>query len=111
MMATKDSTVNRWLELSFRVYSALVYAFLYLPILIVVIFSFNDSKSVQSWAGFTVDWYAKAWQDPSIQSGLRNSFIVASLNMTMAVVLGTLLAIGLKKAPKLLVGIFIAVMY
>lgn len=111
MMAKQDSTVNRWLELSFRVYSTLVYAFLYLPILIVVIFSFNDSKSVQAWARFTTDWYAKAWQDPSIQSGLRNSFIVASLNMTLAVILGTLLAIGLKKAPKLLVGIFIAIMY
>lgn len=111
MIGAKTSTTNRWLELGFRVYAALVYVFLYLPILIVVFFSFNDSKSVHSWAGFTTDWYAKAWQDASIQSGLRNSLIVATLNMAMAVVLGTLLAIGLRKSPRVLVGIFIAVMY
>jgi spermidine/putrescine transport system permease protein len=111
MSSAHSSTVNRWLELGFRVYSALVYVFLYLPILVVVIFSFNDSRSVHSWAGFTTDWYLKAWQDASIQSGLRNSLIVASLNMTMAVILGTLLALGLRKSPRVLVGIFIAVMY
>ncbi|RIK31011.1 MAG: spermidine/putrescine ABC transporter permease [Chloroflexi bacterium] len=102
---------NRALELAFRVYAALVYVFLYLPILIVVLFSFNDSKSVQAWAGFTTNWYVTAWQDASIQSGLRNSLIVATLNMIVAVTLGTLLAIGLRKSPRILIAIFIAVMY
>ena len=102
---------NRLIELGFRVYSALVYAFLYLPILVVILFSFNNSKSVQAWAGFTTNWYITAWQDTSIQSGLRNSLIVATLNMTAAVVIGTLLALGLQRAPKVLIGIFIAVMY
>ncbi len=88
---------NRLVDLALRVYAGLMYAFLYLPILIVVLFSFNNSKSVQTWAGFTGDWYAKAWQDASIQSGLRNSLIVATLNMTCAVILGTLLALGLQK--------------
>ncbi len=102
---------NRIVDLALRVYAGLLYVFLYLPILIVVLFSFNNSKSVQTWAGFTTDWYAKAWQDASIQSGLRNSLIVATLNMACAVVLGTLLALGLKRSPRLLVGIFLAVMY
>jgi len=110
-MSAKPLNMNRMVDGAFRVYSALVYLFLYLPILIVVIFSFNNSRSVQSWAGFTTDWYLKAWQDASIQSGLRNSLIVATLNMLTAVVLGTLLAIGLRKSPKLLVAIFLAVMY
>lgn len=110
-MSGANQSTNRLLELAFRVYAGLVYVFLYLPILIVVIFSFNDSRSVHAWAGFTTDWYFKAWQDSSIQSGLRNSLIVAALNMTMAVTLGTLLALGLRKSPKVLVGIFIAVMY
>ena len=109
--ASLGTRVGRLIEIAFRVYAALVYLFLYLPILIVVLFSFNDSKSVQAWAGFTTDWYVKAWQDVSIQSGLRNSLIVATLNMTAAVILGTLLAIGLRKSPRLLITIFIAVMY
>lgn len=111
MMRAGHLTSNRLVEIGLRVYAALVYIFLYLPILIVVLFSFNNSRSVQSWAGFTTDWYIKAWQDASIQSGLRNSLIVASFNMLAAVILGTLLALGLRKSPKLLVGIFIAVMY
>jgi spermidine/putrescine transport system permease protein len=110
MNATYSSN-NRLLELAFRVYAVAAYVFLYLPILIVVVFAFNDSKSVQAWAGFTTNWFATAWQDTSIQSGLRNSLIVASSNMVLAVTLGTLLAIGLRKSPRLLVTIFIAVMY
>ncbi|TAH50019.1 MAG: ABC transporter permease [Chloroflexota bacterium] len=110
-MNTTYPSNNRLLEFAFRAYAVLAYVFLYLPILIVVLFAFNDSKSVQAWAGFTTNWFATAWQDTSIQSGLRNSLIVASLNMILAVTLGTLLAIGLRKSPRLLVGIFIAVMY
>lgn len=102
---------GRLIDLIFRVYTVLVYVFLYLPILVVVLFSFNDSRSVHAWAGFTGDWYVKAWQDASIQSGLRNSLIVATLNMLVAVTLGTLLALGLRKSPRVLVAIFIAVMY
>ncbi len=111
MNAGANSGVGRLIEIAFRGYAVLVYLFLYVPILVVVLFSFNDSRSVHAWAGFTLDWYARAWQDVSIQSGLRNSLIVATLNMISAVTLGTLLALGLRKSPQLLVGFFIAVMY
>jgi spermidine/putrescine transport system permease protein len=111
MTMTQPFGTGRLIEIGFRAYAALVYLFLYLPILIVIFFSFNNSRSVHSWAGFTMDWYVKAWQDTSIQSGLRNSLIVAGLNMLCAVTLGTLLALGLRKSPRLLVAIFIAVMY
>lgn len=107
---TRTST-NRTVDLAFRIYAVLAYLFLYLPILVVVIFSFNDSRYVESWNGFTTDWYARAWGDPNIQAGLRNSLIVAPLNMVLSVVLGTLLAIGLKKTPGALVALFLAVMY
>lgn len=111
MTAVPAANRNPWLEFGLRAYSGLMYVFLYLPILVVVIFSFNNSRSVQSWAGFTTDWYARAWQDAGIQSGLRNSLIVATLNMLAAVTLGTLLALGLRRAPRVLVGLFVAVMY
>lgn len=102
-----DSTVN-W---AFKIYSLLGYLFLYLPILVVVIFSFNDSRFVESWKGFTLDWYGRAWTDPNIQAGLRNSLIVAPFVMVLSVILGTLLAIGLKKTPGAIVALFLAVMY
>lgn len=102
---------NALVDTSFKIYAALCYVFLYLPILVVVIFSFNDSRFVEAWKGFTVDWYGRAWTDPNIQAGLRNSLIVAPIVMLCSVVLGTLLAIGLKKTPGAIVALFLAVMY
>ena len=107
----KGNSSNRMVDWAFRVYAAFCYIFLYLPILVVVVFSFNDSRYVEAWNGFTMNWYARAWTDPNIQSGLRNSLIVAPFNMILSVVLGTLLAIGLKKTPGVLVALFMAVMY
>lgn len=106
-MGSGDALVNN----GFKIYAALCYAFLYLPILVVVIFSFNDSRYVEAWNGFTLNWYGRAWTDPNILAGLRNSLIVAPFVMIISVVLGTLLAIGLKKTPGALVALFLAVMY
>lgn len=111
MSGTAQRRLNDTIEAGFRVYAVLVYAFLYLPILIVVIYSFNNSRSVQLWGGLTLDWYFKAWTDETIQSGLRNSLIVAPLTMIGAVTLGTLLALGLRKAPNWVVALLLAVMY
>lgn len=107
----KGNSGNRMVDWAFRVYAVMCYLFLYLPILVVVIFSFNDSRYVEAWNGFTTNWYTKAWTDPNIQAGLRNSLIVAPFNMILSVILGTLLAIGLKKTPGVLVALFMAVMY
>ncbi len=111
MIGSNERRTNRAVESGFRVYSALVYIFLYLPILVVVIFSFNDSRYVQAWVGFTTHWYADAWKDVNIQAGLRNSLIVGPLNMIVAVTIGTLLALGLRKTSRAWVALFLAVMY
>lgn len=107
----KSSTSNAAVEWGFKLYAVLCYLFLYLPILVVVIFSFNDSRYVEAWNGFTLSWYGRAWTDPNIQAGLRNSLIVAPFVMVLSVIIGTLLAIGLKKVPGAIVGLFLAVMY
>lgn len=107
----RTTSANSTVDWAFRIYAALCYSFLYLPILVVVIFSFNDSRYVEAWNGFTLNWYGRAWTDPNIQAGLRNSLIVAPFNMILSVILGTLLAIGLKKTPGALVALFLAVMY
>ena len=50
--------MNPWLQ---RAYAALVYGFLYVPLLVVAVFSFNDSKFSLAWHGFTLQWYSKLW--------------------------------------------------
>ena len=52
-------------------------AFLYIPIVAVVVFSFNAGRLITVWEGFSLDWYAKAFQNPDLQRAALNSMIVA----------------------------------
>lgn len=89
-----------WLvELWLRGQAALLYLFLYAPIAVVVIYSFNNSRRVTVWNGFTTNWYHVVWTDPIWGNALRISVTVASLNMVLAVTLGTLAALGMRRAP------------
>src|SRR5687768_6852155 len=63
--------------------------FLYLPIAILIVFSFNTSRLNVLWQGFTLDWYAAVWRDAVLVRSLRNSLIVAGASTVLAVVLGT----------------------
>ena len=78
-------------------YGILAFAFLYLPIVILVIFSFNDSRSVSKWSGFTIDWYGKMFQDGQIMLSIWNSLFLAIVSTIIATVLGTLAALGLER--------------
>ncbi len=71
------------------VWTGIVFAFFYLPIAIMVLFSFNESKLNIVWTGFTFDWYAALWQDRVLVRTLQNSLIVASVTTVLSVVLGT----------------------
>jgi spermidine/putrescine transport system permease protein len=73
------------------------YAFLYVPILVLIIFSFNDSKSVFKWAGFTIKWYLGLFHDPRIMGALKNSLIVAFASMIVSTVFGTMVSIALER--------------
>lgn len=75
----------------------LVYAFLHVPILVLVIFSFNASKYSVSWTGFTLQWYRALLERKDLLSGLKVSLIVGVLSTILATVLGTLLAIGMER--------------
>jgi spermidine/putrescine transport system permease protein len=70
-------------------------AFLYLPVLVLTVYSFNDSRFALAWEGFTLDWYVQALTNPEIGRALRNTLVVSSLSTLVAVVAGTLLGIGL----------------
>ena len=75
----------------------LTYAFLYTPIVVLVIMSFNASKLPFQWTGFSLRWYATLAGDEAILAGLRNTLIVAVGSTIIATILGTLLAIGLHR--------------
>lgn len=75
----------------------LTYVFLYVPIVIVVIMSFNASSNLFVWRGFSLQWYPAVFQNPAILEGLRNTLIVASGVTVLATVLGTLMAVGIHR--------------
>src|SRR4051812_40302869 len=81
-------------------YSALVYAFLLIPILVVVIYAFNDNRIVTVWEGFTTRWFGEALRDESITSAIGRSLRIAVASAIVATVFGTAAAIGLSKAPR-----------
>jgi spermidine/putrescine transport system permease protein len=74
-----------------------VYAFLHLPLLVLVAFSFNDSKFSASWVGFTLDWYYRLLERPDIMRGLKASLIVGGVSTVVSAVLGTLVALALAR--------------
>src|SRR4030095_12508275 len=78
------------MNLFFGDWTALVFAFLYIPIVLLVVFSFNDSDYNLAWEGFTTRWYAKMAADRVLVSSLKNSVIIASITTVVAVVIGTL---------------------
>jgi putrescine transport system permease protein len=72
-------------------------AFLYLPIVILVIYSFNDSRLVTVWGGWSLRWYAALLDDSALQEAAANSLLIALASATAATVLGTLAALTLTR--------------
>jgi spermidine/putrescine transport system permease protein len=77
------------LNWGFGVWTTLVFLFLYLPIAVLVVYSFNTSKLNIVWEGFTWQWYADVWDNVRITRALKNSLIVASFTTIASVVIGT----------------------
>ncbi len=77
-----------------RLSMALVFLFLYAPIFVLMVFSFNDSSSRTVWQGFTFDWYKELFQDSIILNSLYTTLLVALLSSAIATVAGTFAAIG-----------------
>ena len=82
------------------VWSALVYAFLYAPIVIVVIYSFNGGRQVLNWGGFSTKWFGEALADETITEPFRNSLVIAFGAAIVSCVLGTALALAVTKMPQ-----------
>ncbi len=86
--------MSRSASLFRRLSMALVFVFLYAPILVLIVFSFNDSSSRSVWAGFTLDWYRELLRDDLILDAFYTTLAVSVLAAVIATVAGTFAAIG-----------------
>jgi spermidine/putrescine transport system permease protein len=89
----------------------LAYLFLYAPIIILVIFSFNASRLNAVWQGFTLEWYRILLHDEMVHNAFKNSLIVATTSTLISTVLGTLTALAMERFRFKLRGLFDAILY
>ena len=83
-----------------RLYIFLILLFLYAPIIVLIVYSFNASKSRAVWQGFSLTWYQQLFTDSKILSALENTLLIALIASVVATVLGTFAAIGIMKMKK-----------
>lgn len=80
------------------VYTFLIYLFLYLPILVLIVFSFNKSKLNSIWTGFTFKWYSSLFHNAAILTAMRNTLVIGFVSTAFSVIIGTITAFGLYKS-------------
>lgn len=78
-----------------RFYTFLIFGFLYAPIAVLAVFSFNDSKSTAKWEGFTLDWYQSLFQNGYIMKSLYYTVLVAIISAIVSTIIGTFAAFGI----------------
>ena len=83
-----------------KAYVAFIFLFLYAPIVVLMVFSFNNSKSRAVWHGFTFKWYVELFKDEAIIQALGTTLLVSALAAVIATFLGTIAAIGFKNMRK-----------
>jgi spermidine/putrescine transport system permease protein len=76
-----------------RLWLGAVGLFLYAPLLILIVFSFNDSRRTTAWRGFTLDWYAALFKDGELLTAFGNSLVIALLSTLIALLVGTATAL------------------
>lgn len=92
-----------------KLYLSLILFFMYAPIAVLIIFSFNDSRSRGIWGGFTLRWYTELFNNRQIMEALYNTLIIAILSSLFATAIGTLAAVGInnmkKNTKKIILGL------
>lgn len=79
-------------------YAVLIYMFLYIPVIVMIVYSFNDSRNNIVWQGFTTKYYVELFNDPALWKIFENTLIIAFVSTALATLIGTLGAVGLKNA-------------
>lgn len=80
-----------------KIYTALIMIFLFAPIAILLIFSFNDAKSLSVFSGFSLHWYKELFKDSETLNAVRNTLILAVSSSLISTVMGTAAAVGMDK--------------
>jgi spermidine/putrescine transport system permease protein len=96
--APRPPRKRRWTRFILPTYSGLVMFYLVAPILVIILYSFNNSgfKKVSfRWLGFTTEWYKRLFDIPDLTLALKNSLVVASVSTVLATIFGTLIALAL----------------
>ena len=86
--------LGQWL---FTGYAGIFYLFLYAPIILLVMYSFNVSRFPTYWAGFTLDWYAKLFENRLIGIALKNTLIVSISSTIIATIIGTMVSVAIER--------------
>lgn len=92
-----------------RIYNTLIFLFLYAPIAVLILFSFNDSKSRVVWNGFSLKWYEQLFGNELIMESLKVTLLVAVLSALIATVIGTMAAVGIHSMNRKLKKVFLTV--
>lgn len=85
-----------------KLYLAIILLFLYLPIVYVVVFSFNDSRSLTHFTGFSLEWYEKMFGNQMMMDAIYYTVIIAVIATVVSTIVGTITAIGLSKSRRLI---------
>ncbi len=101
--------MNRKTRISEKIYMFLIYLFLYAPILVLMVYSFNESKTRGKWTGLSLKWYRELFNSREVLQALSNTLTIAVVTTVIATIVGTLAAVGFmefsKKKKKVLLAI------
>lgn len=85
-----------------KIYLALILLFFYLPIIYVVIFSFNESRSLTAFTGFSLQWYTKMFETRAIMEAIYYTVVIAVIATVVSTIVGTIASIGLSKSNRVI---------
>ena len=94
-----------------KLYLTLVFLFLYAPIVVLVVYSFNDSKSRGTWGGFTFKWYLELFKDRDIKTALYYTITIAVIAAVISTIVGTISAIGIYNMKTSRINLFLNINY
>jgi len=98
-------------DVALRIWAILVYAFLFLPILVIVVYSFNNGRSMITWSGIGLDGYRTGITDPTIQNAVKTSIAAAIGTALIATVLGSFAGIALARRKGKWTLLFLALVF
>jgi len=93
----ESTATGRWSDRLLGANGWLVYLFLYTPILVLMVFSFNDNERVAVWTEFSFRWYGEMFRNDAVLGALRNTLIVAAVATVVSTVLGTAAALSMER--------------